>query len=74
MTTKTEYAPGIPSWVDLGTTDVTAAQAFYGPLFGWEFEEQKGPDGEVVYCLAKLGGKNAAGLMEQPPGQRDMDR
>jgi predicted enzyme related to lactoylglutathione lyase len=72
MTTKTEYAPGTPSWVDLGTTDTAAAQAFYGPLFGWEFDEQKDPDGQVVYCLAKLGGKNAAGLMEQPPGQRDM--
>lgn len=72
MTTKTEYAPGTPSWVDLGTTDVPAAKAFYGALFGWEFEDQTGDNGEVVYTLAKLGGRNAAGLMEQPPGQRDM--
>jgi uncharacterized protein len=73
MTTKTDYAPGTPSWVDLGTTDIAAAQGFYGPLFGWEFEDQhQDPDGQVVYCLAKLGGRNAAGLMEQPPGQRDM--
>ena len=68
MTTKTEYAPGTPSWVDLGTTDTAAAKAFYGPLFGWEFEDQS-VDGAVVYTLAKLGGRNAAGLMEQPPMQ-----
>lgn len=72
MTTKTEYAPGTPSWVDLGTTDPAAAQSFYGPLFGWEFEEQHEDGGQVVYWLAKLGGRTAAGLMEQPPGQRDM--
>jgi uncharacterized protein len=72
MTTKTEYAPGTPSWVDLGTTDVAAAQAFYGPLFGWEFEEQKDDSGEVVYLLAKVGGRSAAGLMEQPEAQREM--
>lgn len=71
MTTKTEYAPGTPSWVDLGTTDTAKAKAFYGPLFGWEFEDQT-DNGQVVYSLAKLGGRNAAGLMEQPPGQRDM--
>jgi predicted enzyme related to lactoylglutathione lyase len=71
MTTKTEYAPGTPSWVDLGTTDTAAAKAFYGPLFGWEFRDETA-DGQVVYSLASLGGQVVAGLMEQPPGQRDM--
>ncbi|HYT25105.1 MAG TPA: VOC family protein, partial [Actinomycetota bacterium] len=32
------YAPGTPSWVDLMTSDPEGARAFYGELFGWEFE------------------------------------
>src|SRR6266545_1558965 len=30
-----EYAPGVPCWVDLGTPDVEGAEWFYGALFGW---------------------------------------
>jgi predicted enzyme related to lactoylglutathione lyase len=30
-----EYAPGVPCWVDLGSPDVEAAKAFYSGLFGW---------------------------------------
>ena len=29
------------AWVEIGAPDVEAAQAFYGPLFGWSFA----PDG-----------------------------
>jgi predicted enzyme related to lactoylglutathione lyase len=39
----TTYVPGAPVWVDLGTTDVGAAAAFYTGLFGWEFQSA-GPD------------------------------
>ena len=31
----TEYAPGTPCWLDLGTPDLDAAIAFYGELFDW---------------------------------------
>lgn len=31
----TSYPPGMPSWVDLGTSDVDAAVTFYSDLFGW---------------------------------------
>lgn len=34
MPERTSYAPGIPSWIDIGT-DVEAAKAFYTGLFGW---------------------------------------
>src|SRR2546421_1428725 len=30
-----EYAPGVPCWVDLGSPDVEASKAFYSALFGW---------------------------------------
>ncbi|MCA1847320.1 MAG: VOC family protein, partial [Actinobacteria bacterium] len=66
----TEYAPGTPSWVDLGTPDLEGAKAFYGALFGWQAEDQ-GPD-TGGYCMWKLRGRNVGGLMPlmgegQPP-------
>jgi predicted enzyme related to lactoylglutathione lyase len=34
MAQRSDYAPGTPSWVDIGT-DVEAAKPFYCGLFGW---------------------------------------
>jgi predicted enzyme related to lactoylglutathione lyase len=31
----TEYAPGVPCWIDLGSHDLEATNAFYTALFGW---------------------------------------
>ena len=33
------YPDGSFCWIDLGTTDVEGAKAFYGGLLGWEFED-----------------------------------
>jgi uncharacterized protein len=63
MTHVTAYAPGTPSWVDLGTPDPAAACAFYGELFGWTFEEGPPEAGDYRMCL--LGGKPVAGLGPQ---------
>jgi hypothetical protein len=41
MPERTEYAPGTPSWVDIGTDE--AALGFYTTLFGWD-TESAGPD------------------------------
>jgi uncharacterized protein len=41
MPERTTHEPGTPSWLDLATTDVAAAKAFYGGLFGWEFTEDR---------------------------------
>lgn len=35
MAEFTEYKPGTPAWIDLGTSDLSAAVAFYTRLFGW---------------------------------------
>ena len=60
------YKPGSPSWVDLWTRDLDAAEAFYASLFGWEFERMPvNEDGTMVYSMARVGDKYAAGLSEQ---------
>ncbi len=72
MPEKTSYAPGTPSWVDLGSPDVDAAAGFYSALFGWEVREAEDPEQTGGYRMAELGGKPVAGLMPlmqegQPP-------
>jgi uncharacterized protein len=47
----TTYVPGAPVWVDLGTTDVDAAAAFYGALFGWQFQLAGLGDGYGMFTL-----------------------
>jgi predicted enzyme related to lactoylglutathione lyase len=68
MTEKTEYAPGTPGWVDLGSPDPAAAKGFYESLFGWEIQDM-GPDAGG-YMIASLRGKQVAGLgpIMGPPG------
>lgn len=67
---KTEYAPGTPCWVDLGTSDMEGAKAFYGGLFGWTAQTSDDPD-TGGYTMFLLDGAPAAGVMslmapEQP--------
>ncbi len=69
MSQRTSYKPGTFSWADLATSDVDAAQEFYGALHGWEFDPLPIPDGGV-YVMARKNGKNVAALAEdtrQPP-------
>jgi uncharacterized protein len=66
-----DYAPGTPSWVDLGSPDVDASIRFYGDLFGWSASEA-GPPESGGYRFFLQDGKMVGGLgplmMEgQPP-------
>ena len=72
-----------PAWVDLATSDATAARDFYSKLFGWKVEVNPDPQ-YGGYALAKLGGKDVAGIgpkqMDQQPsawliyiGTQDVD-
>lgn len=65
---STDYVPGAPNWVDLGTPDVDAAAAFYGAVFGWEFQSA-GPDAGG-YGMFTLNGKTVAagGPLGEPGG------
>ncbi|MGH2723455.1 MAG: VOC family protein [Actinomycetota bacterium] len=54
------YPDGAFCWVDLGTTDVPGASAFYRELFGWDIEDL--PAGEGTYTMCRLRGKTVAGI------------
>lgn len=56
-------------WSDLITDDVSAAQAFYGPLLGWTFEQTRRPGGGDYTLIVSRGGRYVGGMVLQPdPG------
>lgn len=63
MADRTSYAPGTPSFVDIGSPDVTAAAAFYGGLFGWGHNDF-GPDAGG-YGMLTMRGRTVAGIGPQ---------
>lgn len=54
------YAPGVPSWVDIGVPDLEAAADFYRALFGWECPEGDPEFGGYRVCT--LNGRTVAGI------------
>lgn len=65
MGERTSYQEGIPSWVDVMSSDPDAACAFYQGLFGWELEPN--PDPETgYYTTARVRGKRVAGIAGMP--------
>jgi uncharacterized protein len=53
--------------VELNTTDVNQAKAFYGKLFEWTLEDI--PMGDGAYTLIKVGKGTGGGMMKHPvPG------
>lgn len=67
MSEAHHYSHGVPCWVDTWQPDPKAAQAFYGQLFGWEFDEVPLSGGDV-YLNASLGGRLASGIGRGPGG------
>lgn len=70
MPERTSYAPGIFSWVDLSTSELEAAKAFYAGLLGWEYQVEDTPMGP--YVMALKDGKPVAGMGNQPEQQKEM--
>ncbi|MGI9118741.1 MAG: VOC family protein [Acidimicrobiales bacterium] len=66
MQTRDVYPPGVPCWVDTEQPDPEAATAFYGGLFGWEFERRTPPASPEQYFIARLRGHTVAGIGSQP--------
>ncbi|SOD71872.1 hypothetical protein SAMN05892883_1333 [Jatrophihabitans sp. GAS493] len=74
MTTRdTPFAPGTPCWVDLLSSDVEKAKAFYGGILGWT-NVDGGPDfGGYVNFFSD--GHGVAGMMENAnPSEMGPDR
>lgn len=64
MSNVDRHEPGTFSWVELSTTDATAARDFYTSLFGWDVEESPMGDG-TFYTMFRLGGRYAAAMYER---------
>lgn len=68
MTIRTNYTPGEFAWVDLMTTDITAAKAFYAELFGWGFHDEY--SATDPYTIFTCSGYDVAGMAEMPDDMR----
>ena len=53
------HKPGTINWVDMVSTDLEAASAFYVGLFGWEPEDMAMPGGDGTYRFFRLEGRDA---------------
>src|SRR5689334_25213711 len=58
--TKTSVA-NAPIWLDLSSSNPDASREFYSKLFGWKIDVNPDPQ-YGGYALAKLGGKDVAGI------------
>jgi uncharacterized protein len=67
MPKPTEYLQGTPNWVELKTSDQSAAKEFYASLLGWSFDDQLIPQ-DGVYSMATLRGAAVAAIAPIPPG------
>jgi predicted enzyme related to lactoylglutathione lyase len=66
MHVVTKYPDGLFSWVDLATTDVVGAKAFYAGLFGWDAVDMP-IDMGGFYTTLQIDGKSVAGLGQMQP-------
>ena len=68
MSERDGYIPGVPCWIDTTHPDPDAAVAFYGGLFGWEFEDVMPSGSEGNYFIARIRGGDVAGIGPVPEG------
>ncbi len=60
MDVDTNQPLGTPTWIDLGVPDLDRALAFYGAVFGWDFDV--GPEEYGRYTTCLLRGRRVAAL------------
>ena len=70
MSARDDYEPGVPCWVDALLPDPEAAMAFSAGLFGWELAGPGDMPGDPPgrYYVARLRGRDVAGVGSQPAG------
>jgi uncharacterized protein len=61
---SSEHHVGKVVWADLVTPNLSAAEKFYGGLFGWTFQNIRAGDSD--YVVAVCDGRPIAGLVEKP--------
>src|SRR3954463_9937506 len=66
MGTEDRYIAGVPCWVDTTQPDPEAAVAFYGGLFGWEFEDAMPPGSPGTYHVARIRRGDVAAVGSRP--------
>ncbi len=72
MPERDGYEHGVPSWVDLGTTDVADAKRFYAGLFGWEHGDMPTDQEGMDYTIFTKNGKVVAGAGPLPSNMAGM--
>ncbi len=70
MPERDGFPPGVPAWIDTTQPDVDAALAFYGGLFGWQFDERAPSASSDRYVVATLDGKTVAAIASPGAGRR----
>jgi uncharacterized protein len=68
MPERDGYVPGVPCWVDTSQPDPEAVLAFYGGLFGWEFEDVMPAGSEGKYFIGRIRGGDVAAVGSSPEG------
>ena len=62
MRKRDGYPSGVPCWLDIIQPDFDATMAFYGGLFGWDFEVRTPPGAAVSYAYVRKDGLMVAGV------------
>ena len=70
MHVVTHYPDGVFNWIDLSTTDIAGARAFYNGLFGWTANNMPVADSGVDYTFFALDGHVVAGGGQMMPEQQ----
>jgi predicted enzyme related to lactoylglutathione lyase len=68
MPERDGYIPGVPCWIDTSQPDPEAVLAFYGGLFGWEFEDVMPAGSEGKYFIGRIRGGDVAAVGSIPEG------
>jgi predicted enzyme related to lactoylglutathione lyase len=72
MPERSGYTPGTPSWADVTVPDLEAGKAFYGGLFGWNFQSMPADMGRYTMC--EINGWRVAGMMPMTPDMQESPR
>ncbi|HTZ09049.1 MAG TPA: VOC family protein [Acidimicrobiales bacterium] len=70
MTTRASAPAGAPCWIDLSTSDVGQARAFYGAVFGWGAHEPQLEFGGY-FSFTRHGARTAGCMAAMPGGGHD---